>query len=479
MIPKIIHQIWIGPAPKPMKLLNSWKHSHPDFEYILWDENEILKRNMTFKCQKQIDSIKGPHKWAGKADIMRYEILEKYGGFYLDADSICLNPIHSLCSHYAFASYENEEVRTNLIANGNIGTEQNNHLFKMIADYISKQNYRFSDEGVELNSGKIIWKLTGPLLFTEFCLKHQNYIKILPSYLFLPVHPTGATYTGHRKVYAYQLWGTTNNKNHLLEREEVPADILSPEESVSILISFFNTKESYLKEALDSIINQRGYFWIEIVFINDGSDSLHSEMAKRLLREIEFNSRWISIKYIDNKVNKGLGFSLNKGTQIARNEIVFRMDTDDIMVPERISIQHDFMKKNPNVPLCGSQIKMFKGTISNVLGITNHPTIKLKDYLMNAKLRKNHWLMNHPTFCFRKSMIIRIGNYNPNIHSMYEDLDLIVRVLKNYKIIYNLPMSLLYYRIHANQLTFNKDPKWNAIRNQVINSNLFKTQHQN
>ena len=479
MIPKIIHQIWIGPSPKPMKLLNSWKHNHPDFEYILWDENEILKRNMTFKCQKQIDSIKGPHKWAGKADIMRYEILERYGGFYLDADSICLNSIHSLCSHYAFASYENEEVRANLIANGNIGTEQNNHLFKMITDYISNQNYRFSDQGVELNSGKIIWKLTGPLLFTEFCLKHRNYIKILPSYLFLPLHPTGATYTGHRKVYAYQLWGTTNNKNHLLEREEVPADILSPEESVSILISFFNTKESYLKEALDSIINQQGYFWIEIVFINDGSDSLHSEMAKRLLREIEFNSRWISIKYIDNKVNKGLGYSLNKGTQVARNEIVFRMDTDDIMVPERISIQHDFMKKNPTVPLCGSQIKMFKGTMSNVLGVTNHPTIKLKDYLMNAKLRKNYWLMNHPTFCFRKSMIIRIGNYNPNIHSMYEDLDLIVRVLKNYKIIYNLPMSLLYYRIHANQLTFNKDPKWNAIRNQVINSNLFKTQHQN
>ena len=479
MIPKIIHQIWIGPAPKPMKLLNSWKENHPDFVYILWDENEILKRNMTFKCQKQIDSIKGPHKWAGKADIMRYEILERYGGFYLDADSICLNSIHSLCSHYAFACYENEEVRTNLIANGNIGTESNNKLFKMIIEYISNQTYNFSDQGVELNSGKIIWKLTGPLLFTDFCLKYQNFIKILPSYLFLPCHPTGATYTGHRKVYAYQLWGTTNQKNNLLDLEKVPDDILSPKESVSILISFLNTKETYLKQALDSILDQKGYFWMEIIFVNDGSDSLHTEMAKRLLRDIESNSRWISIKYIDNKINQGLGYSLNKGTQVARNEIVFRMDTDDIMVPERISIQHDFMKKNPGVPLCGSQIKMFKVDKSNIIGETKHPSIKLNNYLMNKKLRENQWLMNHPTFCFRKSMIIRVGNYDPNIHSMYEDFDLIIRVLKKYKIIYNLPISLLYYRIHENQLTFNRDPKWASIRNEVINRNFFKTQHQN
>ena len=474
MIPKIIHQIWIGPAPKPMKLLNSWKESHPDFEYILWDENEILKRNMNFKCQKQIDSIKGPQEWAGKADIMRYEILEKYGGFYLDSDSICLNSIHSLCSNTAFACYENEEKRKHLVANGNIGTQAHNVLFKMIIDHISKQNYNFSEGGVELNSKKIVWKLTGPLLFTEFCLKYPTSIKILPSYLFLPTHPTGASYTGHCKVYAYQLWGTTNQKNNHLEREEVPADILSPEESVSILISFLNTKESYLKQALNSIINQQGYFWMEIVFVNDGSDELHTAMAKRLLRDIESNSRWISIKYIENRVNKGLGYSLNKGTQLASNEIVFRMDTDDIMFPERISIQLDFMKKNPTAALCGTQIKMFKVDKSNIIGETKHPTIKLKDYLMNPNLRKNHWLMNHPTFCFRKSMIIRIGNYNPLIHSMYEDFDLIIRVLKNYRIIYNLPVSLLYYRIHENQLTFNQDPKWTAIRNKIINMNMFK-----
>ena len=37
-IPKIIHQIWIGPKTAPIKLMNTWKDKHPDFEYIYCNE---------------------------------------------------------------------------------------------------------------------------------------------------------------------------------------------------------------------------------------------------------------------------------------------------------------------------------------------------------------------------------------------------------------------------------------------------------
>ena len=40
-IPKIIHQIWIGPKPRPHILMDSWRLKNPDFEYILWNEAEI------------------------------------------------------------------------------------------------------------------------------------------------------------------------------------------------------------------------------------------------------------------------------------------------------------------------------------------------------------------------------------------------------------------------------------------------------
>ena len=47
MIPKIIHQIWIGNLEPPISLMNSWKNKHPDFKYILWDEERIREEKFS------------------------------------------------------------------------------------------------------------------------------------------------------------------------------------------------------------------------------------------------------------------------------------------------------------------------------------------------------------------------------------------------------------------------------------------------
>ena len=107
-IPKIIHQIWIGPLPPPSTHMATWKDKHPDFEYIYWTESEIGAihgvsvgsrptsdteveevgaRQVIFDCQSKIDIMT---EYNGKADIMRWEILYKYGGYFVDADSICI-----------------------------------------------------------------------------------------------------------------------------------------------------------------------------------------------------------------------------------------------------------------------------------------------------------------------------------------------------------------------------------------------------
>ena len=101
MIPNIIHQIWIGNVSAPSKHMNTWKDKNDRMEYIRWNESEIVKRNMIFKCQEKIDDMTEIN---GKADIMRWEILYHYGGVFLDADSICIEPIdNTLLSTKAFA----------------------------------------------------------------------------------------------------------------------------------------------------------------------------------------------------------------------------------------------------------------------------------------------------------------------------------------------------------------------------------------
>ena len=92
-IPKIVHQLWIGPNPRPSKFMQTWKDKHPDFEYIIWNEEELQKRQLPLQCGHRINEIEEIN---GKADIIRWEILFHYGGLFVDADSICIEPFDKL-----------------------------------------------------------------------------------------------------------------------------------------------------------------------------------------------------------------------------------------------------------------------------------------------------------------------------------------------------------------------------------------------
>ena len=118
-IPKILHQIWIGPKTPPIELMKTWKNMNPNLEYIFWNEEEIQKRNITFKCQKQINMIQ---ELNGKADIIRWELLQMFGGIFVDADSICIEPFdESFFDKIGFATFENKNLRNDLIATGTMG----------------------------------------------------------------------------------------------------------------------------------------------------------------------------------------------------------------------------------------------------------------------------------------------------------------------------------------------------------------------
>jgi len=88
-IPKIIHQIWLGGTlpDRYKKFTESWKSLHPSWIYKMWTEREVrhLKlTNETFFYQAT--------NYGQKSDILRYELLNKFGGIYVDTDFECLKP---------------------------------------------------------------------------------------------------------------------------------------------------------------------------------------------------------------------------------------------------------------------------------------------------------------------------------------------------------------------------------------------------
>jgi glycosyltransferase involved in cell wall biosynthesis len=202
-IPKIIHQIWVGPKPMPTDLMKTWKEKHPDWEFILWDNERVASYN--FKNRKHIDSCIERGLYHGAADLIRYEALYDFGGFVAPADSECINNIDELTNilEDCFACYENERVRKGLVSPHLASTKGNKLIGELIRRTVGREK--------EI---KTPWIETGNQLLTDTINDFQYPIKIYPSHYFLPEHYTGDNYQGNDKIYAKHKWFTTREQGN-------------------------------------------------------------------------------------------------------------------------------------------------------------------------------------------------------------------------------------------------------------------------
>jgi len=464
-IPNIIHQLWIGPRDPPSNHMDTWRDKNPNFKYIRWNEDKLRKHKIPFSCLNRINEIEEIN---GKADIIRWELLYHFGGVFIDADSICIEPIDEiLMNAKCFAGWENEDVRDGLVATGTMGFPPKHPFVKAAIDWIIANQVSHKQTGVRA------WRTVGPGLLTRiYNTKKFKDLTIFPSYYFLPIHCTKLEYQGHGKVYAHQEWGSTKRNYDEMNSKTLPDQFMPPpaEKAVSILVSSYNTKALYIKECLDSIRDQEGYFNIELVWINDGSDQLNTTLLKRHLDNFKKTTRFVNVVYSENNGNKGIGFTLNKGIELCSNEIIVKMDSDDIMLKDRIKKQYKFMESHPHVMIGGGQVEMFKN--NNVIGCSKHKSITWDEY----KEKPKHWFMNHPTVCYRKSAVLEAGNYNKDLKLMAEDFELELRMLKKFGYVYNTEDVLLKYRLHENQITHKggkEGPEyWGTIRKDIIKNLL-------
>jgi hypothetical protein len=465
-IPKILHQLWIGDQTKrPVSLMETWRLLHPDWEYIAWDEAEIARRGLTFECARQIQDIPEIN---GKADIMRWEILNSMGGVFMDADSVCLEPLDDdifLTKSGGFSCFENEQNRRGLVACGAMGFPKGgNQLSRDIIDHIKTLDLR--PQVCNLKA----WMTVAVTLITQK-LETGKYpdFTVFPSYMFIPHHFTGAKYQGHKRVYAYQAWGSTYHNYQVLNGLSIPADLLPPQRNVSILISSYNTPAAFVRDCLDSIRAQTAHIGFEIVWMNDGSDAAHTTGLRAELARFEREARFCRISYHENAENRGIAVALHEGVRKCSHELIFKMDSDDIMAINRVARQIEFMDAHPTAPMCGANIQFFGGAGGAAPPPTNHPReITWDGFCKNP----SPWFLNHPTMCVRKSAVLKVGNYNTSLTKKpFEDFDLEIRMLRDYKKIYNLPDVLLNYRLHSGQVThqMNAEPaKWSGLRAQII-----------
>ena len=197
MIPRIIHQIWIGNKEKPCDWMDTWKKNNQDFEYMFWGEKEIDE--LLLVNRKAYDTLYSQRSFCGAADVARVEILYRFGGIYIDADCECIRKLSD-------APFLNKECffvpmsdKSHKISNGVMGIEKEHHYMKEYMDAIAKVE-EFDPP----------WATIGPKLLTKIVgLKNPN---VIPAKTFLPVHYSGYESTGDCEIYSIHHWGSTRRK---------------------------------------------------------------------------------------------------------------------------------------------------------------------------------------------------------------------------------------------------------------------------
>lgn len=219
-------------------------------------------------------------------------------------------------------------------------------------------------------------------------------------------------------------------------------------EIVSVLMCVYNTPVLFLREAIDSILNQT-YADIEIIIVDDCSDI--EEVSEYLQEASASDTR---IRLIRNFVNSGLTYSLNIGLKECHGKYIARMDSDDISVGDRIERQANYLDKNPEVSLVGSNVRLFGD------GITNTDEARKGSWQFNPEIHRIRSLMQHsgpphPTFMFRTEFLLTHKiQYREDIIRA-QDYGIMADILWAGGTIRILEDSLVKYRIHNGQITSN------------------------
>ena len=190
-------------------------------------------------------------------------------------------------------------------------------------------------------------------------------------------------------------------------------------------------KNTILKEfilAIDSILVQ-DYIPNEVVIIVDG---YVSNDIRSFLDFIPSLEDIFKVFYIEENV--GLGLALNYGIPKCTNKLIARFDSDDINLNNRLKIQYEFLKRNPQISIVGSDVFEFNNQSKNLFLKTMKNDLNfVKNSLRNP--------LNHPTVLFRKKDIIKSGSYK-NI-KFFEDYELWLRCLKKGLNIHNINLPLV------------------------------------
>jgi glycosyltransferase involved in cell wall biosynthesis len=202
---------------------------------------------------------------------------------------------------------------------------------------------------------------------------------------------------------------------------------------ISVVMSIYNA-EAFLKESIDSILRQT-FTDFELLALDDGSTDRSADIIR------SYNDT--RIQYIS--LPHDFIATLNHGLETAQGRYIARMDADDVMMPERLQVQYDYMEQHPDIAVCGSAIRMFGTQQGEVICESEHDNI--------VDLMVKHNPVANPTTMIRRSVLFE-HNIRYRQEFIYaEDFKMWAEIAQAGLRLHNLPQVLMRYRCSPGQVS--------------------------
>lgn len=221
-------------------------------------------------------------------------------------------------------------------------------------------------------------------------------------------------------------------------------------DAYSVLMSVYvKEKPEYLRESIRSMAEQT-------VPPNDFVIVCDGQLTSALYAVIEeFQQKYPFINVIRSEKNMGLANALASGLNYCKNDIVARMDSDDIAFPDRMKLQLEAFK-NKNADIVSGTVAEFDSDTEHILEYKELP--KTTARIRNYARRRNPF--NHPCTAFRKQQVYMSGGYQDC--RWFEDYYLWLRMLKRGCRAYNIKQPILYMRAGENMYSRRGGLKYTA-----------------
>jgi glycosyltransferase involved in cell wall biosynthesis len=178
-------------------------------------------------------------------------------------------------------------------------------------------------------------------------------------------------------------------------------------ENISVIIPVYNASQT-IEQCLDSVLKQTFIANYQIIAINDGStDSSLDKLQSYVANHQHSNFRFTII----NQKNQGAACARNAGLLAATGDWVAFLDSDDRWLPDKIQIQIAYLLAHINVDM-----------VAGIFGVDRIDRLKRMDaeniITIRDQVLKNYF--SPPTVLFRRSILDKIGLFNPNMRHSEE-----------------------------------------------------------